>query len=112
MSDILQQLDATLAQRKHSAPDDSYVASLHRAGLNKILEKIGEEATEVILAAKDTRGEGGRDALVNEVADLWFHCLVMLSHLELDSEDILACLQQRFGLSGLAEKAARQQSGD
>jgi phosphoribosyl-ATP pyrophosphohydrolase len=112
MSDILQQLDATLAARKHSAPDESYVASLHHKGLNKILEKVGEEATEVILAAKDVSGDMGREALVGEVADLWFHCLVMLSHLDLDSDDILTCLQQRFGLSGLAEKAARQQPGE
>jgi phosphoribosyl-ATP pyrophosphohydrolase len=112
MSDILQRLDATLAQRKLSAPDTSYVAGLHHAGLNKILEKVGEEATEVILAAKDVSGEAGREALVGEVADLWFHCLVMLSHLNLDSEAVLTCLQQRTGISGLEEKASRQAAGE
>ncbi|GAB3284887.1 phosphoribosyl-ATP diphosphatase [Parahaliea aestuarii] len=105
--DVLQQLDATLAGRKGGDPAESYVASLHHKGLNKILEKVGEEATEVILAAKDAEGGKGRDALVGEVADLWFHSLVMLSHLDLSSADVLDCLQQRFGLSGLAEKAAR-----
>ncbi|MBN7797914.1 phosphoribosyl-ATP diphosphatase [Parahaliea mediterranea] len=109
MNELLQQLDATLAARRAADPADSYVASLHHKGLNKILEKVGEEATEVILAAKDAAagGDGERDALVGEVADLWFHCMVMLSHLDLDSDAVLECLRQRFGLSGLAEKAAR-----
>ncbi|MFV0275613.1 MAG: phosphoribosyl-ATP diphosphatase [Parahaliea sp.] len=106
---ILRQLDTTLAQRRRADPEQSYVASLHHKGLNKILEKIGEEATEVILAAKDVENGSDREALVGEVADLWFHSLVMLSHLELSSAQVLACLQQRFGLSGLAEKAARKQ---
>ncbi len=115
-NDTLQQLDATLAVRKSADPAQSYVASLHAKGLNKILEKVGEEATEVILAAKDAAKEAGgngdkeREALVGEVADLWFHCMVMLSHLELDSEQVLARLRERFDLSGLAEKAARQDS--
>lgn len=108
-TDTLRQLDATLAQRRSADPADSYVASLHHKGLNKILEKIGEEATEVILAAKDAEGSEQRDALVGEVADLWFHSLVMLSHLDLSSAEVLDCLRQRFGLSGLAEKAARAQ---
>ncbi|TXS93905.1 phosphoribosyl-ATP diphosphatase [Parahaliea maris] len=107
--DTLQQLDATLAQRRNADPAESYVASLHHKGLNKILEKIGEEATEVILAAKDAERSRQRDELVGEVADLWFHSLVMLSHLDLSSTEVLACLRQRFGLSGLAEKAARTQ---
>ncbi len=105
--DTLHRLDATLAARKGANPAGSYVASLHAKGLNKILEKVGEEATEVILAAKDVSVDGGREALVGEVADLWFHCLVMLSHLDLDSEQVLARLRQRFDMSGLAEKAAR-----
>lgn len=107
MSDILRELDATLAARRTADPEQSYVASLHHRGLNKILEKVGEEATEVILAAKDAEGGAGQEALVGEVADLWFHCLVMLSHLDSDSEAVLDCLRERFGLSGLAEKAAR-----
>jgi phosphoribosyl-ATP pyrophosphohydrolase len=108
MSDILAQLDATLRQRRTAAADQSYVASLHQKGLNKILEKVGEEATEVIIAAKDSAAAGDRSELVAEVADLWFHCLVMLSHLDGNVDEVLDCLQQRFGLSGLAEKAARQ----
>lgn len=108
-TNTLRQLDATLAERRTADPGDSYVASLHHKGLNKILEKIGEEATEVILAAKDAEHTRQRDELVGEVADLWFHSLVMLSHLELSSDDVLDCLHRRFGLSGLAEKAARSQ---
>lgn len=109
MNDVLQQLDQILAQRRQADPASSYVASLHHKGLNKILEKVGEEATEVILAAKDAAGGGDREALVGEVADLWFHTLVMLSHLDCDAAAVLACLQQRLGLSGLEEKAARSE---
>jgi len=107
MSDILQQLTATLEQRKSANPGESYVADLHQRGLNKILEKVGEEATEVILAAKDAHASGHREELVAEVADLWFHSMVMLSHLDSNAGEVLDCLQQRFGLSGHAEKAAR-----
>ncbi len=107
MSDVLQQLAATLAARKQADPDASYVASLHHKGLNKILEKVGEEATEVILAAKDAETGGDRDAVIGEVADLWFHSMVMLSHLEMDVDDVIQCLSDRFGISGLDEKAAR-----
>lgn len=107
MSDVLKELAATLAQRRSADPEQSYVASLHQQGLNKILEKVGEEATEVILAAKDMRGEQGRSALVAEVADLWFHSMVMLSHLEVNVDEITDCLAQRMGTSGLDEKAGR-----
>lgn len=105
MSDILQHLDRILAERRQADPASSYVASLHHKGLNKILEKVGEEATEVIIAAKDAGDDPGD--LVGEVADLWFHTLVMLSHLNLDSAAVLECLQQRVGVSGLEEKASR-----
>ena len=108
MSDILVALDRLLTDRKSASPDDSYVASLNAAGLNKILEKVGEEATEVILAAKDVADENAADAVLNEVADLWFHTLVMLSHLDLDHSAVLDVLDSRMGLSGLAEKAARK----
>ncbi len=84
------------------------MASLHHKGLNKILEKVGEEATEVILAAKDAAAGGDRNAVISEVADLWFHSMVMLSHLELDVDDVMRCLGDRFGVSGLDEKAARE----
>ena len=107
MSDVLQQLTAILAQRRTADPGQSYVASLHDKGLNKILEKVGEEATEVILAAKDVAAGGAREELVGEVADLWFHCMVMLSHLGGDAEEVTECLRQRFDISGLEEKAAR-----
>ena len=107
MSDVLEQLQATLEQRKGADPRTSYVASLHQKGLNKILEKVGEEATEVILAAKDMQGAEGRGDLVGEVADLWFHSMVMLSHLDIDSGEVVQCLDRRMGVSGHAEKAAR-----
>ncbi|MFC6633661.1 phosphoribosyl-ATP diphosphatase [Microbulbifer taiwanensis] len=108
MSDLLQQLDAVLESRKREGDaGGSYVASLHTKGLNKILEKIGEEATEVILAAKDAERGGDRQAVIYETADLWFHSLVMLSHLGADSQDVLNELARRFGLSGLEEKASR-----
>lgn len=110
MDDVLTRLGQILEERRRANADDSYVASLHRKGLNKILEKVGEEATETIIAAKDVPGGGDRQALVNETADLWFHSLVMLSHLDLGPEDVLQELQRRFNISGLAEKAARTQT--
>ncbi len=110
MNDILQQLAATLAERRQADPESSYVASLHHKGLNKILEKVGEESIETILAARDFDAGGSRDALVGEVADLWFHCMVMLSHLGLEPAEVTECLARRFGVSGLDEKAARGQS--
>ena len=108
MSDVLEQLAATLAARKGADPEQSYVASLHHKGLNKILEKVGEEATEVILAAKDASEGGDRNAVINEVADLWFHSMVMLSHLDIEVSDVTQCLGDRFGISGLEEKASRK----
>tara|TARA_R110001599_G_scaffold353459_1_gene592444 strand:+ start:147137 stop:147469 length:333 start_codon:yes stop_codon:yes gene_type:complete len=107
MSDVLEKLAATLEQRKSAEPDTSYVASLHQKGLNKILEKLGEEATEVIIAAKDVRGDQGRNALIAEVADLWFHSMVMLSHLDVSINEVTDCLSERMGISGIDEKAGR-----
>lgn len=107
MSDVLEQLAATLQTRRQADPEKSYVASLHQQGLNKILEKVGEEATEVILAAKDYTPGAAQDALVGEVADLWFHSMVMLSHLDIDVDKVTDCLAQRFDISGLEEKASR-----
>lgn len=112
MSDVLEQLSAVLEQRRRAEPHESYVAQLHQRGLNKILEKIGEEATEVILAAKDAEEDGGREKLAGEVADLLFHCMVMLSHLDMDIAQVLDCLAARFGASGLEEKASRHRPGD
>jgi phosphoribosyl-ATP pyrophosphohydrolase len=111
MSDVLQQLSTTLAARKQADPQQSYVANLHHKGLNKILEKVGEEATEVILAAKDAAAGGDRGAVISEMADLWFHSMVLLSHLHLDIDDVMQCLSDRAGVSGLDEKAARDTRG-
>ncbi len=108
MSTVLEELTATLEQRKHADPDQSYVASLHQKGLNKILEKVGEEATEVILAAKDFEGSGDRTELIAETADLWFHTLVMLSHCGGSAQEVTEVLRERFNLSGLEEKASRK----
>ena len=112
MSDVLTQLEATLAARRGADPEQSYVASLHHKGLNKILEKVGEEANEVILAAKDAESGADPQAVIGEVADLWFHTMVMLSHLGLESQEVLQCLGDRFGVSGLDEKAARDAQGN
>jgi phosphoribosyl-ATP pyrophosphohydrolase len=103
MNDILAELAATIEARKGASPEESYVASLHHRGLDTILKKVGEEAAETIIAAKG----GGDDALVHEVADLWFHCLVLLAHQGLGPEQVLAELGRRTGTSGHEEKAAR-----
>lgn len=106
MSDILQQLTEVLEQRKTADPDSSYVAKLYAKGLDGILKKIGEEATETVMAAKD----GDKDKIIYETADLWFHSLVLLSQQGLAAEDVLNELARRFGLSGLEEKASRGKS--
>ncbi len=103
MSDVLGELAAVLEARKGGDPEDSYVARLYAKGVDAICKKVGEEATETVLAAKD----GAPDALVHEVADLWFHTLVLLAHQGLGPEQVLAELERRFGLSGLEEKARR-----
>lgn len=103
---VLQQLAEVLEQRKQAAPDSSYVASLYAKGLDGILKKIGEEATETVIAAKD----GDNDHLVYEMADLWFHSMVLLAHKGLGPEQVLNELERRFGLSGLEEKAARKET--
>ncbi len=107
MSEVLAQLAQVLEARKQADPDSSYVASLHAKGLNKILEKVGEECTETLLAAKDAEHSGDTSKLVYETADLWFHSLVMLSRLGLGPDDVLKELARRFDLSGLDEKASR-----
>lgn len=110
-NDTLNKLAAIIEARKSAAPDSSYVASLQHKGLDKILEKIGEEATETILAAKNAeRDAAGKDKLIYETADLWFHSLVMLAQLELTPAQVLAELESRFGVSGLEEKASRGKS--
>ncbi len=107
MRDILDELETLLQRRRQADPASSYVAQLHAKGLNKILEKVGEEATEVVLAAKDTETGGSHESLIAETADLWFHSLVMLSHLGLSHRQVLDELARRMGLSGLEEKAQR-----
>ena len=108
--DILHQLTEILEARKNNAgAETSYVASLHQKGLNKILEKVGEECTETILAAKDAQASGNNTDLIYETADLWFHSLVMLSHLGTDADAVLKELARRFNVSGHDEKAARTQ---
>lgn len=104
MNDVLEQLAQVLEQRKQQTPDQSYVASLYAKGLDQILKKIGEEATETVMAAKD----GQPDKIVYEIADLWFHSMVLLAHQNLGPEQVLNELKRRFGLSGLEEKAQRQ----
>lgn len=104
MSDILQQLEKVLEERKHADAASSYVASLHAKGLEKILKKVGEEATETVIAAVG----GDREQVIYETADLWFHTMVMLSHLDISHAEVLAELERRFGLSGLEEKAQRK----
>jgi phosphoribosyl-ATP pyrophosphohydrolase len=105
--DSLLQLAAVLESRKGGDPDKSYVARLFGKGDDAILKKIGEEATEVIMAAKDVRQGSEASKLVYEVADLWFHSLVLLAHFELGPEAVIAELERREGLSGLEEKARR-----
>lgn len=107
MNDVLRELTDILEARRNADPGTSYVASLHAKGLNKILEKVGEEAVETILAARDAADSGDTAALVSETADLWFHSLVMLSHLGESAQSVLAELQRRFHISGLEEKASR-----
>lgn len=103
MSDTLQKLSEVLAARKGADPAQSYVAALYAKGEDAILKKIGEEATEVVIAAKS----GESQQLVHELADLWFHTLVLLAHYDMRPETVLAELERRFGISGVAEKAAR-----
>jgi len=103
MSNILEQVAQILEERKLESAEKSYVASLYAKGLDSILKKIGEEATETVIAAKD----GNKKQIVYETADLWFHCLVLLAHQNLGPNDVLQELQRRLGLSGLEEKAQR-----
>lgn len=104
MSEILSRLAETLEGRKNADPASSYVAKLYAKGLDAILKKIGEEATETVIAAKD----GDKAQLVYEMADLWFHSMVLLAQQGLHPDDVLAELARREGLSGLVEKAGRQ----
>lgn len=105
MSDVLDRLAELLEQRKTADPQTSYVAKLYSKGMDGILKKVGEEATETVLAAKD----GDPEKIIYETADLWFHCLVMLAQAGLKPQDVLDELARREGLSGIAEKASRSE---
>jgi phosphoribosyl-ATP pyrophosphohydrolase len=100
----LDDLARVIDSRKGADPSTSYVAKLYQAGLDAILKKVGEEATETILAAKG----GDRGHLVRETADLWFHSLIMLAHQGLGPKDVMEELQRRNGVSGLVEKRSRE----
>ncbi len=106
MSDILKQLEKVLVERRNADPESSYVAGLYNKGLDAILKKVGEEATETVMAAKD----GEADKIIYETADLWFHTMVMLSSQGLSYQAVLSELGRRFGISGLEEKANRKES--
>ena len=101
---VLRRIAETVESRKGADPATSYVAALYAKGTDAILKKVGEEATETILAAKG----GDKLQIVRETADLWFHCLVMLAHAGLGPDDVLAELARREGISGIDEKAARK----
>ena len=103
-NDSLARLAEVIETRRGGDPDKSYVARLFSKGTDAILKKIGEEATEVVMAAKDA----DRKRIVGEVADLWFHCMVALAHYDLSATDVVAELERRVGLSGLEEKALRK----
>jgi phosphoribosyl-ATP pyrophosphohydrolase len=104
VSEVLDQLAQVLEERKNADPGSSYVAGLYAKGLDAILKKVGEEATETVMAAKD----GVAEKIVYETADLWFHTLVLLAYQGLAPQDVLNELARRFGLSGLEEKASRE----
>ncbi len=104
MNDVLNRLAELLEARKGADPQSSYVAKLYAKGMDGILKKIGEEATETVMAAKD----GDPQKIIYETADLWFHCMVMLAHAGLKPQDVLDELARREGLSGLEEKAGRK----
>lgn len=103
-NDILEAVYEVIQQRKAQPDEKSYVASLYAKGLDKILGKIGEEATEVAIAGKG----GERDEVVYEIADLFFHCLVLMGHYDLPPETVYNELRRRFGMSGIAEKESRK----
>lgn len=105
MSDTLSRLEAAIAARRHASPEESYVAKLHAKGLPKIAQKLGEEATEAVIAAL----AGDEAELVGEAADLLFHLMVLLGAKGVALEQVLAELDRREGTSGLAEKAARSE---
>jgi len=109
MSNILDRVAATIESRKGGDPTSSYVAKLFSKGDDAILKKIGEEATETVMAAKDARVSGDASKVLYECADLWFHSLVLLAQFDLSPQQVLDELARREGLSGLEEKASRKE---
>jgi phosphoribosyl-ATP pyrophosphohydrolase len=103
MNDVLTRLSELLEQRKSADPASSYVAKLYAKGMDSILKKVGEEATETVIAAKG----GNKDEIIYETADLWFHTMIMLAKVDLKPQDVLLELARREGLSGIDEKASR-----
>ena len=108
MDNTIMALDKIISERKDASPAASYVAQLHSEGLNKILEKISEETTEVVLAAKEETAGSEPENVVKEVADLWFHSIVLLHHLNASAKSVSRELEKRLGISGLQEKASRK----
>ncbi len=108
--DIIEALTKVLEQRRTADPASSYVASLYDSGLDRILKKVAEEAGETVIAAKNVDATTRNDALIGEVADLWFHTLVMLVHLKQEPVWVLDELASRLGVSGHDEKAVRTNS--
>ena len=104
---VIEILEDLLAERRFGDPEKSYVSKLHHKGLDHILKKVGEESTEVVMAAKDAARSKNNGDVIHEVADLWFHTLVLLSHLEEPPSAVLAELEKRLGVGGLLEKANR-----
>ena len=110
-ADALAQLARVIESRlpQHGGnPEESYVARLLHKGPDAFLKKIGEEATEVVMAAKDADFGGDKSKIIGEVADLWFHCMIALAHYGLKPQDVLTELERRAGTSGLEEKALRK----
>jgi len=103
MSDIFERVARVVEERRNADPSSSYVARLQAGAPDSILKKIGEEATELVIAAKDA----DRSAVVHETADLWFHTLVLLGACKIGQDEVMAELERRFGVSGIDEKAAR-----
>ena len=109
---VIEVLEDMLAERRFGDPEKSYVSKLHHKGLDHILKKVGEESTEVVMAAKDAARSKNNGDVIHEVADLFFHTLVLLSHLEEPPSAVLAELEKRLGVGGLLEKANRADDHD
>ena len=108
MDNTISALEQIVSERKNGDPTTSYIAQLNNEGLNKILEKISEETTEVIIAAKENTATEKPEDVIKEIADLWFHSIVLLHHLNASARSVSQELEKRLGISGLQEKASRK----